>query len=310
MNCIFMGTPLFAKIILERLLKYVNIDLVVCQPDKPSGREKIIKYNEVKEFAIHKNLNISQPIKIKDNAEFINNLKNIKPDLIIVAAYGKILRSEILEIPKYSSINVHSSILPKYRGAAPINWALINGDKKTGVTIMEMDEGMDTGDIILTKEILIDKVDNVTSLTLKLAELGADCIEEFIKNFVTEKSYKHLKQNHDQSTIAPKINKEISRISWEKTNTEIVNLIRGTNPWPGAKCQFMKTEITIWEAVTDNNISGLKGEIKKFDKDFYICCGKGSIKVLKIQQTGKKVLDGRSFLNGLENKIKKNNIFN
>ena len=183
MNCIFMGTPLFGKYILERLVKIVNIKLVLCQPDKPSGRNQKVEFGEVKKYSIENNLRILQPDKIKNNSTIIQEVKNIKPDFIFVAAYGKILNKEILDLPKFGSINVHSSLLPKYRGAAPINWSIINGDKTTGVTIMKMDEGMDTGDIILSNEINISDHDNVETLTKKLAIVGSNLIEIFINNF-------------------------------------------------------------------------------------------------------------------------------
>lgn len=302
MNCIFMGTPLFGKYVLEKLSKIVNIKLVLCQPDKPSGRNKKIEIGEVKKYSIENNLRILQPDKIKGNASIIEEIKNIKPDFIFVAAYGKILNKDVLDLPKFGSINVHSSLLPKYRGAAPINWSIINGDKTTGVTIMKMDEGMDTGDIILSEELDIGEFDNVETLTEKLAIVGSNLIEIFINNFKNKgNEFESFAQNDAESSAAPKMSKDISKINWEKDSNIINNLIRGSYPWPGANCVDSNDQlINIWEANSNNKIFGEPGEIKKEDNKMYVCCGKGSIEILKIQKSGRKIMSGINFLNGIK----------
>ena len=302
MNCIFMGTPLFGKYILEKLSKIVNIKLVLCQPDKPSGRNKKIEIGEVKKYSIENNLRILQPDKIKGNASIIEEIKNIKPDFIFVAAYGKILNKDVLDLPKFGSINVHSSLLPKYRGAAPINWSIINGDKTTGVTIMKMDEGMDTGDIILSEELNIGEFDNVETLTEKLAIVGSNLIEIFINNFKNKgNEFESFAQNDAESSTAPKMSKDISKINWEKDSNIINNLIRGSYPWPGANCVDSNDQlINILEANSNNKIFGEPGEIKKEDNKMYVCCGKGSIEILKIQKSGRKIMSGINFLNGIK----------
>ena len=297
-----MGTPLFGKYILEKLSKIVNIKLVLCQPDKPSGRNKKIEIGEVKKYSIENNLRILQPDKIKGNASIIEEIKNIKPDFIFVAAYGKILNKDVLDLPKFGSINVHSSLLPKYRGAAPINWSIINGDKTTGVTIMKMDEGMDTGDIILSEELNIGEFDNVETLTEKLAIVGSNLIEIFINNFKNKgNEFESFAQNDAESSAAPKMSKDISKINWEKDSNIINNLIRGSYPWPGANCVDSNDQlINIWEANSNNKIFGEPGEIKKEDNKMYVCCGKGSIEILKIQKSGRKIMSGINFLNGIK----------
>ncbi len=302
-----MGTPLYGRYILEKLCKIVDVSLVVCQPDKPSGRDKRIEIGEVKKYSQENNLDICQPDKIKNNTAFINKIKKIAPDFIFVAAYGKILGKEILELPKYNCINVHSSLLPKYRGAAPINWAIIKGEKKTGITIMEMDEGMDTGNIILKKEINIEPNDDVNSLTIKLAVLGAIGIDEFIANILkTEYKFKSFPQDNTESSLAPKISKEICKIDWNNNCEEISNLIRGVSSWPGAHSLNSNNEsVTIWSAKTNYEIEGVPGEIKKINKKMFVCCGNGSLEIIKIQKSGKKVLAGNDFING----IKKNENF-
>ena len=190
-----MGTPDFALTILKELDLEYGVKLIVAQPDKPTGRKKEIVFNPVKQFAVNKNINILQPEKIKGNSEFVRELLNISPDIIYVAAYGKILSEEILKIPKYGCINIHASLLPKYRGAAPINWALINGDNETGITLMKMDAGMDTGDIISSHKINIEDDDNVESLSNKLANLGAKKLIDFTDTLIKKDKYGLVKQN-------------------------------------------------------------------------------------------------------------------
>ena len=272
-----MGTPLFGKYVLEKLSKIVNIKLVLCQPDKPSGRNKKIEIGEVKKYSIENNLRILQPDKIKGNISIIEEIKKIKPDFIFVAAYGKILNKEVLDLPKFGSINVHSSLLPKYRGAAPVNWSIINGDKTTGVTIMKMDEGMDTGDIILSKKLDISAYDNVETLTEKLAIVGSNLIEIFINNFKNKgNEFESFPQNDAESSTAPKMSKDISKINWEKDSNIINNLIRGSYPWPGANCVDSNNQlINIWEANSNDKILGEPGEIKKEDNKMFVCCGQG-----------------------------------
>tara|TARA_B100001248_G_scaffold19835_2_gene13138 strand:+ start:32590 stop:33504 length:915 start_codon:yes stop_codon:yes gene_type:complete len=297
-----MGTPLFGKYVLEKLSKIVNIKLVLCQPDKPSGRNKKIEIGEVKKYSIENNLRILQPDKIKGNISIIEEIKKIKPDFIFVAAYGKILNKEVLDLPKFGSINVHSSLLPKYRGAAPVNWSIINGDKTTGVTIMKMDEGMDTGDIILSKKLDISAYDNVETLTEKLAIVGSNLIEIFINNFKNKgNEFESFPQNDAESSTAPKMSKDISKINWEKDSNIINNLIRGSYPWPGANCVDSNNQlINIWEANSNDKILGEPGEIKKEDNKMFVCCGQGSIEILKIQKSGRKIMSGINFLNGIK----------
>lgn len=219
-----------------------------------------------------------------------------------MAAYGKILNKEVLDLPKFGSINVHSSLLPKYRGAAPVNWSIINGDKTTGVTIMKMDEGMDTGDIILSKKLDISAYDNVETLTEKLAIVGSNLIEIFINNFKNKgNEFESFPQNDAESSTAPKMSKDISKINWEKDSNIINNLIRGSYPWPGANCVDSNNQlINIWEANSNDKILGEPGEIKKEDNKMFVCCGQGSIEILKIQKSGRKIMSGINFLNGIK----------
>jgi len=205
MRIVFMGTPEIAVPTLDKLVKEgVDIPLVICQPDKPKGRGNKLQPPPVKEYAIQNNLEVLQPEKIKNNPEAIERIRSANPDFLVVVAYGKILPKELLEIPKYAPINVHFSLLPKYRGAAPVNWAIINGEIETGVTTMKMDEGLDTGDILLMKSIPIEQDDTTVTLSEKLSILGADLLIETLKNYL---KITPTKQNHSAHTYAPIIKK-------------------------------------------------------------------------------------------------------
>ena len=296
-----MGTPGFALRILEALNNQCEVELVVTQPDKPVGRKKEIIFNPVKKFALDKNLNLFQPDKLKDNHQAIETLKSINPDIVFVAAYGKILPKEILNIPKYGCINVHASILPKYRGAAPINWSLINGEKETGITIMKMDSGMDTGNIISSHKIKINNDDDTSMLTEKLSILSAKKIIEFIDNLILNGSYESKAQNENEATLAPKIKKEDALIDWQKDAEGIRNLIRGCNPWPVAHTHFKDQIIRIFKVSLDNSSNINPGQIINKDGRLIVGCGQGSIEIFEIQRSGQKRLSGKEFLNGISN---------
>ena len=296
-----MGTPGFALRILEALNNQCEVELVVTQPDKPVGRKKEIIFNPVKKFALDKNLNLFQPDKLKDNHQAIETLKSINPDIVFVAAYGKILPKEILNIPKYGCINVHASILPKYRGAAPINWSLINGEKETGITIMKMDSGMDTGNIISSHKIKINDDDDTSMLTEKLSILSAKKIIEFIDNLILNGSYESKAQNENEATLAPKIKKEDALIDWQKDAEGIRNLIRGCNPWPVAHTHFKGQIIRIFKVSLDNSSNINPGQIINKDGRLIVGCGQGSIEIFEIQRSGQKRLSGKEFLNGISN---------
>lgn len=296
-----MGTPGFALRILEALNDQYDVELVVTQPDKPVGRKKEIVFNPVKKFALDKNLNLLQPDKLKDNHQAVETLKSINPDIVCVAAYGKILPEEILDIPKYGCINVHASILPKYRGAAPINWSLINGEKETGITIMKMDSGMDTGNIISSHKIKINDDDDTLMLTEKLSILSAKKIVEFINNLLLNGSYESKSQNENEATLAPKIKKEDALIDWQKDAEGIRNLIRGCNPWPVAHTHFKDQIIRIFKVSLDNSSNINPGQIVNKDGRLIVGCGQGSIEIFEIQRSGQKRLSGKEFLNGISN---------
>ena len=256
MNIIFMGTPDFAAESLKEVIKSgYNVQAVVTNPDRPKGRGMKMIATPVKEVAIENNIPVYQPLKVKENFEFIDMLKNLNPDVICVVAYGKILPKEILEIPKYGCINVHASLLPKYRGAAPIQWSILNGDEKTGVTTMYMDIGMDTGDMILKEEVKIGESETTGELWNRLSIIGANLLVKTLKE-IENGTAKRIPQGND-FTVAPMLSKDMSKIEWKnKTAKEIKNLVRGLNPIMGAYSMFNGKKIKFWkvDALDENDI--------------------------------------------------------
>lgn len=250
MNILFMGTPDFAKESLESLYNAgYNIIGVLTNQDKPKGRGMKLVASPVKMFAQEKGIKVYQPAKLRKNQEIIDEIKKLKPDLICVVAYGKILPKEILDIPRFGCINVHGSLLPKYRGAAPIQWAILNGDKTTGITTMYMDENMDTGDMILKQEVEIGENETTGELWNKLSKLGGKLLVETIKQ-IENGTAPRVKQEGDFS-LAPMLNKEMSKIDWsEKTAKQIKNLVRGLNPIMGAYSYIGDKKIKIWKVDT------------------------------------------------------------
>lgn len=299
MDIIFMGTPQAAVPILQKLIddRDINVRLVVCQPDKPKGRGNKVAPPPVKELAVKYNIETFQPEKLKNNVEAINKLKTYNIDFLVVVAYGKILPKEILEIPKNAPINVHFSLLPKYRGAAPVNWAIVNGEKETGVTTMIMDEGLDTGDILLWEKVEIGNK-NAEVLLAELSNLGAELLIKTLKNF---ENIIPCKQDDKIATYAPIIKKEDGAINWYEDALKIERMIRGFYPWPSAFTKLNNKNFKIFKAevVDDNNIDVEPGTVYEIYKDsFLVKCGKNSLKIFEVQLEGKNRVDVKSFLAG------------
>ncbi len=319
LNILFMGTPDFAQESLKCLVeeKY-NIIGVVTNPDRPKGRGMKMIASPVKEYAIEKGLEVYQPEKVKKNTEFIEKIKSLNPDVICVVAYGKILPKEILDIPKYGCINVHASILPKYRGAAPIQWAVLNGDKVTGVTTMYMDVGMDTGDIILVEETNIGEEETTGELWDRLSKIGGNLLVKTLKQI--EEGTAPRKKQEEDFTMAPMLNKEMSKIDWEnKTAGEIHNLVRGLNPIMGAYTFLNDKKIKIWKTKvrTENELLELFPELKEYlfkvkdlmpgtimfasdKKGLFVKANEGIIEIKEIQGENAKRMPVGDFLRGNE----------
>ena len=305
MKIIFMGTPDFAKESLQAIYEANHEILgVVTNPDRPKGRGMKMVASPVKEFAISKQLPVYQPEKVRNNNEFIEKMKNLKPDVIVVVAYGKILPKEILEIPPLGCINVHASLLPKYRGAAPIQWAVLNGDRTTGVTTMYMDEGMDTGDMILTEKVDIGEDETTGELWDRLSKIGARLLVETLSK-IEEGTVTRTKQGEDFS-MAPMLNKDMAKIDWEnQTAQEIKNLVRGLNPIMGAytfldgkKVKFWKVDMV--EDVFTENEKVKNGTVILVDKKkgIFIKTKKGVLKVIEIQGENAKKMMIQDYLRG------------
>lgn len=316
MKIVFMGTPDFAKESLEALYnaKY-EILAVVTNPDRPKGRGMKMIASPVKEFALEKGIKIYQPEKVRNNEEFISEIKALKPDVICVVAYGKILPKEILEIPSKGCINVHGSLLPKYRGAAPIQWAVLNGDKKTGVTTMYMDVGMDTGDMILKQETQIGEDETTGELWERLSKIGGDLLVKTLKE-IENKTAPRIKQG-DDFTMAPMLDKSMAKIDWEnKTALEIKNLVRGLNPIMGAytfldgkKIKFWKVDVAK-DIFADGDMEFMKnGTVIVSDKrdGIYIKTKDGILKVLEVQGENAKKMPIQDYLRG--NQINEFDVF-
>lgn len=292
-----MGTPQFSVPSLTKLIKSNHeVISVVCQPDKPKGRSKTPVAPPTKIVAEKHSIPVLQPAKIKTN-EFFEEVKSIKPDLIAVVAYGKILPKSILEFPKFGCINVHASILPKYRGAAPINWAIVRGETKTGVTTMLMDEGMDTGDILKIEEIEITNGETSIELADQLSDLGAELLLKTI-NLLEEKKVTPIKQNNNDATYAPLMKKEDGKINWNKEADEIRNLIRGMQPWPNAYTTLDGKNLKIFKAEVKNG-EGKPGEIVFACKDsLKVATGKNILDIRELQLEGSKRMNTENFLRG------------
>ena len=295
-NIVFMGTPDFSVPVLKMLIENTNVLLVVTQPDKIVGKDKNVSFNQVKKLSLEENIPVFQPIRIRKDFE---KLKNLDIDLIVTCAYGQIIPKEVLDMPKYGCINVHASILPKYRGSAPIQWCLFNNDDVTGVTIMYMDEGMDTGDIIKIKEIPILDSDNVGTLHDKLSKLGCDLLLEVLPT-IFDKTNDRIKQGNNY-TMAPMIKREDERLDFNEEGKKIIGKIKGLNPWPLANIIINNQEIKVLEAEFVQKKVDNTGIIKEIDKkNLGITCKDGIIYLKKIKPSGKKVMEINSFLNGID----------
>lgn len=295
-NIVFMGTPDFSVPVLKMLIENTNVLLVVTQPDKIVGKDKTVSFNPVKKLALEENIPVFQPMRIRKDFE---KLKNLDIDLIVTCAYGQIIPKEVLDMPKYGCINVHASILPKYRGSAPIQWCLFNNDDVTGVTIMYMDEGMDSGDIIKIKEIPILDSDNVGTLHDKLSKLGCDLLLEVLPT-IFNKTNDRIKQGNNY-TMAPMIKREDERLDFNEEGKKIIGKIKGLNPWPLANIIINNQEIKVLEAEFVQKKVDNTGIIKEIDKkNLGITCKDGIIYLKKIKPSGKKVMEINSFLNGID----------
>ena len=300
MKIVYMGTPDFSVLPLKKLIDNYNVVGIVTQPDKEVGRKKEIKYSPVKEIALENNIKVFQPINIKKEYKEIIDLK---PDIIITCAYGQIIPKELLDYPKYGCINIHASLLPKLRGGAPIHRAIIDGYNTTGVTIMYMDEKMDSGDIIYQEEIKIENDDNAGSLFDKLSVLGSNMIINTLPKIINGTN-KRIRQNEKEVTYAYNITRDEEKINFNDSTKNVYNKIRGLYPWPVGYIQLDNKKIKVYSSqIGDSKIEAKPGEIINIYKDSIgVKTKDGEIKITELQFEGKKRILVKDFLNGVQNK--------
>ena len=310
MRVIFMGTPDFAVSTLKSLLQSKHdVVLVVTQPDKPRGRGKQVSYSPVKEVALEHDIEVFQPQRIKSE-ESVEYLRKYNADVMVVVAFGQILSKEILDMPKYGCINVHGSLLPKYRGAAPIQWAVLNGDEISGVTTMKMDEGLDTGNIILKKELVLAKDETAGSLFERMMALGAEACMETLDQ-LAEGSATFTAQNHNEATKTRLISKEMGKIDFDRSAEEIERLVRGMNPWPSAFTSINGKTLKVWKCAVasieeledceESLRSAENGQIVLVTKqNVYVKTAEGIIRLDEVQLEGKRRMICEEFLRGYQ----------
>jgi methionyl-tRNA formyltransferase len=299
MRLVFCGTPQFAVPTLNALVAAGHeTALVVCQPDRPSGRGQQISIPAVKQRALELGLRITQPEKIKNNPEFQAQLQALKPQVIIVVAYGRIIPKWMLDLPPLGNLNLHASLLPKYRGAAPIQWAIASGEKITGATTMRIDEGLDTGDILLQRELPILESDTAVTLAPRLAEAGAELMVETLRGLESG-SIHSRPQDNARATLAPILNKEDGRMDFSRPAEVLVNRLRGFQPWPGAFTTFRGKQLQITQAKVGSGYSIPVGELRILPDHLLVGCGGGTVlEVYEVQPEGKKRMSVREFISG------------
>lgn len=307
MKIIYMGTPDFAVAPLEAILKAGHeVTAVVTQPDRQKGRGREVQYSPVKECALSYGIPVLQPLKIKEK-DAVEELRKYPADIFVVAAFGQLLSEEILNMPRLGCINIHASLLPAYRGAAPIQWCVINGEEKTGVTIMQMAKGMDTGDILLQKEVVLDEKETGGSLFDRLMETGAELIVEILPK-IEAGELTPVVQKEELATYAGKITKDMGNIDFAKSAVTIERLIRGLNPWPSAFTHYKGKILKIWEAdvVSEcaNAENPVPGTVIAMDKEsFTLATGEGALRIRSLQPEGKKRMSCAEFMRGYEVKV-------
>ncbi len=305
MNVIFMGTPDFSVPVLEALIESEEhtVTAVITQPDKARGRSGKLVFTPVKEVAVAHEIPVYTPQKVKD-PEFVEVLRDIPCDVMVVVAFGQILSKEILDMPKYGCINVHASLLPRWRGAAPIQWSILEGDEKTGITTMQMNEGLDTGDMLLTEEVVIGPEETGESLFNRLSKLGGPLILETLRR-AEEGALEPTPQDDEKSTYAKMLTKELGKLDFSWDAKRLEQYVRGLNSWPSAYTYFRGKMMKIWKAeVVDRNTDAAQGTVAEVEKNsFSIQTGDGLLRLLEIQLEGKKRMNAGDFLRGMQVQI-------
>ena len=303
MRVVFMGTPDFAVGTLEALLQSRHqVVAVVTQPDKPKGRGKAMQFTAVKEVAVRAEIPVLQPKKVRE-PEVVEEIRQFHPDVIVVVAFGQLIPKAILYMPQYGCVNVHASLLPKYRGAAPIQWAVIDGEEKSGVTTMQMDEGLDTGDMLLTEEVVLDSQETGGSLFDKLSEVGAGLLLKTLDELEAGNIHPQKQPKESTTAYAAMLTKKMGEIDWTQSAVQIERLVRGLNPWPSAYTHLGQKTLKIWRAAVHPSMVQTKepGTVILMDKKhFGVQTGDGMLEILELQLEGKKRMDADAFLRGYQ----------
>lgn len=300
---IFLGSSEFAVPVLERLVQEYRVMAVITQPDKPSGRGAKTEYSAIKKLALSLGLNVLQPTKIKDTG-FVSILADLAPDLIVVAAYGQILSRQLIELPKYGCINVHASLLPRWRGASPIQSAILAGDELTGVTIMKMDEGLDTGPILSNSTLPIDSSDNASTLSEKLSKAGAELLVKTLHDYLAGLILP-VQQDNEKATLTRLLRKSDGLMDFKQPAEYLERMVRAYNPWPGAFFQWNDQLIKVLGVHVDAGKSMEPGATSVVSKKPALGTGKGVLVLDKVQPQGRRLMTGEEFLNGVRNWIKR-----
>ena len=298
MRIVFMGTPEFSVPSLQALVDGgYEVVGVFTQPDKPRGRGNKLTPSPVKEFALAHGIPVFQPVRIRKDG--VEDLKNLQPDLCVTAAFGQILSQEILDIPKLGTVNVHASLLPRHRGSAPINWCILMGETITGITIMMTDKGIDTGDMLLQRELSILPEETAGELSIRLAHLGADTLMETL-SLLVKGQCPRIPQEDSAHTYEPMLKKEMGLINWHKSAREIVNQVRGLDPWPGTYTFFPEGVLKIYQAQAEEGLFGTPGQVLVAGgkEGLVVAAGEGAVRVLRLQAPGGKQMDARDYLRG------------
>ncbi len=303
MRVVFMGTPDFAVGTLKALLQSRHqVVAVVTQPDKPKGRGKAMQFTPVKEVAVRAEIPVLQPKRVRE-PEVVEEIRQFHPDVIVVVAFGQLIPKAILDMPQYGCVNVHASLLPKYRGAAPIQWAVIDGEEKSGVTTMQMDEGLDTGDMLLTEEVVLDPQETGGSLFDKLSEVGAGLLLKTLDELEAGNVHPQKQPSESTTAYAAMLTKKMGEIDWTQSAVQIERLVRGLNPWPSAYTHLGQKTLKIWRAAVHPSMVQTKepGTVILMDKKhFGVQTGDGMLEILELQLEGKKRMDADAFLRGYQ----------
>lgn len=299
MRTIFFGSPEFAVPCLEALHEVSEVAAVLCQPDRPAGRGLSLRPPAVKVRALELGLDVWQPRKVR-SPELAERLRDLDADVGVVVAYGRILPKGVLDAPRLGCVNVHASLLPRWRGAAPIQWSIANGDTETGVTLMQMDEGMDTGPILVTKQTPIAPDEDAATLSRRLSRMGAELLREELRRYVAGELVARP-QDDSNATMAPLLKKEHGRIDWTQTARAVHDQVRGMNPWPGAHTMLGARQIKLHRtspSTLDSN-GALPGEVTALDGEgIWVACAEGTLQIEELQESGRRRVDARSFVSG------------